>query len=314
MQSVAFGAIRNFATTIKIGRLISERVVLWDILRMMSQDISDALGNDRYSLRLPSNVTGPLAEIAASIVSTAELISDGALTILEHPLAWSDEAQIANRDAGRGYRGVFYGTELGTLLATTLAVSQDLQLHPYSLDAGMTESPIPVTEAMTWFSRPGQATLQAYGDIIADQRFIYIDDISIRDFHRLVTAHCDVSIALSEMLSPRNVTSLTMRERHLSHVKSSIAAAVERQNTAVREQHAARAAELMQRDAGRVWSMRCTLAALGAMKPDRSNGADGQFGFADSSIVAFFCDARNTADHSSIRIPATDVDSSGGDS
>jgi hypothetical protein len=305
VQAVPFGTITDFASTIKVGRLYSERLVLWDILGLNCVELARAIDAEPVApVVLPPRATEELASLASNVLSLRELVNDGAAVFLPHPLAWSSEAAYARAKASRGYSGVFFGTPLGTFLATTLAVASDLSLHPYTLQDIQVHIP-PPGELAQALSRENQMLQRSYGEIIADARFEYLDTISVAQFHKLMVAHQEVAYELELLVGNLSGKTEQQWRRNLEHGRARLARAIEQQAQKLRSAHALAAAGALFDIAAQFVPLRGTLAAVAAV-----TGAAGAFipdepVIGSPSLVAFFSHAEWVAENTQVVLPGS---------
>ncbi len=305
VQAVPFGTITDFPSTIKVGRLYSERLVLWDILGLNCIEIARAIDAEPVPpVILPARAAEEVAVLASNVLSLRELVSDGAAVFLPHPLAWSREANYARQKASRGHSGVFFGTTLGTYLATTLAVAAELSLHPYTLQDIHVHIP-PPGELAQALSRENQLLQRSYGEIISDARFEYLDTISVAQFHKLMIAHQEVAYELELLVGNLSGKTEQQWQRNLEIGRGRLARAIEQQSQRLRSAHAVAAAGTLLDIAAQFVPLRGTLAAVAAV-----TGAAGAFmpdepTLGAPSLVAFFSHAEWVAENTQVVLPGT---------
>jgi len=293
VQAVAFGSIDSFATTVKVGRLYGDRIVFWDILGLQCVSIARIAEQERW-LALPSEISEEIASLASSIMSTNTLVDDGAAVFLPHPLAWSEEAREANRRARRGWSGPFFGTEFGSTLATTLAVASDLRLHPYSVADIPVPLPSPSVLAQA-MSRENRLLQKSYGEIVANGRFHYLEDISVTQFHKLMLQARDVAEELQTLIGDLGGKTEQQWRRRLEYVQKSIETAVSKQNERLKKQ-VAEAAGKVAGLIGKIQAVDALFTVVGAAADAAALSIDQPI-FGAPSVVAFFARAKWVAEN-----------------
>lgn len=118
LQTVAYGAFEDLEFAVKIGLLLGDRVVIWDLLA--SRLLVGGRNDDRAEV---------ISAVGNALVALKPLADEGALVILPHPLSWHPEAQSAFADLARA--NLLTPSLVG--LTATLAVAHELQLHPYTV-------------------------------------------------------------------------------------------------------------------------------------------------------------------------------------
>ncbi len=120
LQMVAYGLMDDFETCVKIGFLLGDRVVLWDLLggRILEQ-VPSAIDRERVGC------------IATNIVALEPLARSGHVVILPHPFDWHEGARqaVAQLEAETGCPPS--AKLLG--LTASLAVAARLRLNPYTI-------------------------------------------------------------------------------------------------------------------------------------------------------------------------------------
>jgi hypothetical protein len=119
IQSALFGLVNEFDTALKIGFLISDRVVLIDYLY------------ERILLRKdPKQIDiVHLGVIANSLVSALPLARQGRIVIIPNPFNWNSEmSKIVNEVSSKA----MMTTDLISLLSV-LSITKSCKLHPYTI-------------------------------------------------------------------------------------------------------------------------------------------------------------------------------------
>ncbi len=225
IQTVGFGAIEDFDTLVKIGFLLGERVVLWDI-------VFSRLLNGPSST--PVHV-GVLAQVACNLLLLRPIVELGALVVLPHPILWSEEAEEIDTQLRSG--GNQCSFTLGINIAM-IANEAGLQLHPY------TQAPIStgarLGSAATYeegnYSRDSRMFHGALASLFKNQEMAYLSDISAVDFHQIVRECGSLKQELRRHLM-QDLRGLSPQEaaKHLKACHKSFAKLVSQQNSAIQK-------------------------------------------------------------------------------
>ncbi len=300
VQSVAFGSIRDFNLTLKVGLLYSDRVVLWDILASQCAQIVHRTFGKRFpSLGLSPNDAECIATIASNVLSLAPLVEDGSVTVLPHPFAWSTNARISDRRAAEGYYGIFYSSDVGRTLATALSVANELNLHPYSVLSSipdLSELPKLLPAIDKYISSQNQSLQRSYAEILAAGEFCYIDKLSVAQFYGILKDHTYVADELQNLIGELGGKTEQQLRHRLSYVRDRIQVAVEAQNKLLN-----RLNPLLEASGSIVDSatnpIQAVLTLLGSLSGREVPTVD------SGSLVSFFAEAKSRAEDSIVRLP-----------
>lgn len=120
LQSGLFGLVNDFANAIKIGFLISDRIVLVDYIFERILSVKEVNKIDKQHL----------GSIASGLVSCLPLAHQGRIVIIPSPLKWSASAKLTIKEVAE--KGVIITPNLMTLLCM-LSITRECQLQPYTV-------------------------------------------------------------------------------------------------------------------------------------------------------------------------------------
>jgi hypothetical protein len=177
LQTVAYGAFDDLDLATKIGFLLGERVVLWDILA--SRLLDDR--NGTYNVDL-------IGAVANSLVALSPLARKGHIVILPHPSTWHDGALSACKRLALDH----LATPKLIGLVSTFAVANELGLHPYTVVETQEEydqlrgsARAAAADDSDQLFRTTVAALSAT-QILEDERFVELLGVSTETFHDTV--------------------------------------------------------------------------------------------------------------------------------
>jgi hypothetical protein len=174
LQSVLYGAIEDFDLAVRVGYLLGDRVVLWDLL-------------SSQLLRKPEITPAHLDTIG--MISAHELIERGHFVILPHPLTWHKGAIDARKELAK--QGLLSPRLQG--LAASLAVAQDFPVQPYTIEGADDYQAIAIDKEQTSGGTTEEVEYSSAlsgilaGRLITDGRFERALRIPLREFQHVIS-------------------------------------------------------------------------------------------------------------------------------
>ena len=118
IQSCLFGLVNNLDTALKIGFLISDRVVLIDYIF------------ERLLKRSPEQINlSHLGAVACSLASALPLAENGRIVMIPNPFSWNEESKIIIEEVSQK---TLLTVDLISLL-NTLSITRICNVHPYTI-------------------------------------------------------------------------------------------------------------------------------------------------------------------------------------
>jgi hypothetical protein len=191
LQLACFGKVDDFELAIKTGYLLGDRIVLWDYLSRSAYRWSKSSWKTRVE---------DVAVVATNLVSLATLAERGHLVILAHPLTWSPDAASAIAEVGE--RTTLTPEVAG--LTATLAVAQQLKVHPYSIAENSRSYQRLLAIRSTRMRKYDYDTLLAAllsARLLSDARFDYVIDAPFEKIPRVIQAEMDFYRQFRERLT-----------------------------------------------------------------------------------------------------------------
>ncbi|MCX6858400.1 MAG: hypothetical protein NTV80_26275 [Verrucomicrobia bacterium] len=220
LQVVGFGISSSLDRLVKMGMLIGDRVVLWDVIcSRLLHAWTDAPAQRSV-----------LAEVACSLQMLQPLVDNGVVVVLPHPITWSKEALAI--DAQLRASDNRSATSLGLVMAL-IANKEGMRLHPYTESSASIPSTFPFTDDESW-SRENRACVEAVGNLFASHEMAYLGNVDGAEFHKIVTANKTFRRSLRKHYIPA-ILGLTENQRQveLKSLNADLAKQLQRQKKEV---------------------------------------------------------------------------------
>jgi hypothetical protein len=190
LQVATFGFTEDFDRCLKMGFLLGDRIILWDILLARFLDPSDLSSERLEAIWLVIN----------SILEIKKVIAAGGAVVLPHPLHWSDES-LHNVQSLRAIHPDVSSTSVG--LVSTLSVADEIPLHPYTLfddERSWPEYPSNLVRGKQ-FSEQQYALHRSIASLFGEVKFAYLDKISVTTFYEIMSAHSGIQTRIQDLLT-----------------------------------------------------------------------------------------------------------------
>lgn len=217
VQTVGFGIAREFDQFVKLGFLYGDRVILWDVI------------SSRLLAKASPNTT-LIATVACDILRLKEAARRGALVILPHPTEWCSLAsEIAEDMRSQGVRDI-----PSYSLSMVLAVqSEGLFLHPYTfvLDASDPKrNGVFSNSQLDLYSRENYIFQRALSELLSDNRFAFLQEVSASEFQHLTSGHIDLRRELRRIFNINAGLSEAQLKQELRQVQQDITNLIDKSN------------------------------------------------------------------------------------
>ncbi|MCE9610617.1 MAG: hypothetical protein K8R23_10525 [Chthoniobacter sp.] len=223
VQTVGFGHASDFDEFVKLGLIFGDRIVLWDVIS------SKVIRKGAVNIESASLV----AQIACNLLLLKPVIEKGGIVILPHPTRWSDLTK--NVCAALQEFSVFSDKEFG--LATALCVIEEgLPVHPYTLlhDDVSFSATSKIIDKDELYSGGPLLLNKAIASLLSDQRFRYLSDVSLADFHRIISRDQEVRRSIRRLFtSPLHGLSHVQANQEIEAIKEDLFARITKQNTSL---------------------------------------------------------------------------------
>lgn len=137
LQSAAYGLFEDFELCLKVGYLISDRIILWDYIfgRLLREKNIENIDYVK------------LGVIANNLVKVSSLSQKGNLVILPHPFDWHRESKLAFKEIAEK---IPISTAIMGLVCS-LAVAIELNVQPYTIISNEEEYNKIISESRNYF-------------------------------------------------------------------------------------------------------------------------------------------------------------------
>ena len=228
IQTVGFGLAADFDQFVKLGFLYGDRVVLWDFL-------SDRLLSEKSKI---SKMT--LAQTACELLLLKPAVERGAVVILPHPMEWSGLAEMVAEDLQQ--QGVRSTAVFGLSMALS-AVEEGLNLHPFTM---LRSEPQPKPSSAVsgyegdFYSKENYIFQNALSQMLSNQQFAYLQNISSAEFQRIVAEHKELRRELRKLFNPTPGLSRQQLAAEQKSLQSDLSGLIKKQNDAIFKYNAER--------------------------------------------------------------------------
>ena len=182
VQTVGFGVARDFDRFVKLGFLYGERLVLWDLIGSRLLQKKGIAGDELLAVGIA----------ACNLLLLRAVVEDGGAVILPPPPMWSEFARLVADDLKGRTRTTSAAYGLCMALST---VEDGLRLHPYT-QPNRRDRLVPhkalTQPAEELYSRGNQDLHASLGEMLADQRLVFLQDVSAKEFYRVTRRFPDL--------------------------------------------------------------------------------------------------------------------------
>lgn len=186
VQTVGYGLVSDFQKLIKLGFLLGDRVVIWDLI--FSRVLSEIKDDYKYY--------NHIGTLACNLMLLENIIKEGAIVILPPPITWNpqtrkvfeslDNSKLSNADFA---------------LISVLSIVDDFALHPYTyFDTEIPKFPKIDTD---YYNKEQYHLHNSLSKLFHDSNFAFLDGISCESFYSIIKEEKTFSVKLRELFSPR---------------------------------------------------------------------------------------------------------------
>lgn len=205
IQTVGYGMVEDFQRLVKMGFLLGDRVVIWDLL--FTRILSEISDNYKYFDLVGS--------VACNLILLEELVNQGAIVILPPPVTWNEQTQkvIAKVDEKDLSNANF-------ALLSVLSIIEDFTLHPYTYF----EKEVPRFPSIDsdYYNKQQFQLHNSLSKLFNDNNFVFLDGISTNSFYSIINENQEFSRELRKLFNPETNQSNEQSAKNFQQVITDI--------------------------------------------------------------------------------------------
>lgn len=197
LQSNFYGLANDFSLLLRTGFLISDRIILWDILKR-------TLSRKKSVQQLNLDIVGAIAN---NIVKSEELIKRGNVVILPHPMDWDNRLSHVIEEISE--KNIKFDDKTLGLISSIIAV-KEINISPYTLVEDAEYKKL-LEEQKVHFQQLDQVESQDIylkfitallsERLLTDEKFKWLNEVPIMDFHNIISQKNDFYFKLKQSIS-----------------------------------------------------------------------------------------------------------------
>lgn len=205
IQTVGYGIVEDFQRLIKMGFLLGDRVVIWDLL--FTRILSEISDNYKYFDLVGS--------IACNLILLEELVKKGAIVILPPPITWNEQTQKVIKKVNEKDL-----SDTNFALLSVLSTIEDFTLHPYTyFDKAVPRFP---SIDGDYYNKQQFQLHNSLSKLFDDNNFVFLDGISTDSFYSVLHKNQDFNTELRKLFNPGINQSNEQNDKKFQQITSDI--------------------------------------------------------------------------------------------